>query len=189
MITLKEISRLKLKEAGELLISIPTGMQIAASNALNRAAIAGRAAAVKKARESYYISAAEVRSTITITNARKDRLITSIRSKGTRRELINYKTLPNTIKTGKKIAVLMVAVKKSTGVKPIPGAFIQKGTSSGQLHVLKRDGSDRYPIHIKYGPSVPEMLGTNNVRAEVEERANTILASRLDHEITRLLTK
>lgn len=188
MITLKEISRIKLAEAEKLLISIPDGMEIAVSRALNRAAIAGRASAVKKTVKAYYISADEVRKTTEIINARKDRLFAVIESKGKRRELIHYKTLPQNITTGKKIAVLKVAVKK-TGMKPIPGAFIQQGTSTGKLHVLKRVGSDQYPIHIKYGPSVPEMLGTDNVWAEVEERANIILTRRLDHEITRLLTK
>lgn len=189
MITLSEISPLKLHEAQKLLNSIPNGVSIAGANAINRAALAGQAAAVKKAREEYHVSAREVRNTITIKKADKNKLFASVTSRGTRRELIQFKTLPNSIKRGKRIAVLLVAVKKNTGVKPLPGAFIERGTSSGKLHVLKREGTARYPIHIKYGPSVPEMIGVEKVRVFVEERAKSVLANRLEHEIDRLLSK
>ncbi|MGL5511924.1 MAG: phage tail protein [Sporomusa sp.] len=71
----------------------------------------------------------------------------------------------------------------------MPGAFIEKGTSSGRLHVLQREGKDRYPLHIKYGPSVPQMIGAEKTRTFIEDRAYGVLANRLDYEINRLLTK
>lgn len=189
MITLKEISRQKLADAQQLLVTVPNGAKTAASNALNRAAMAGRVVAVKRAREEYYVSAAEVRKTININKASRNRLVASIEAVDTRRELIRFKTLPNTITRGRQVAEVQVMVKKSEGAKPLPGAFIEIGTSSGQMHVLKREGADQYPIHIKYGPSVPQMIGAENVRLEIENRAYEVLANRLDHEIDRLLSK
>lgn len=156
------------------------------ARALNRAVENARTNVVKKTREDYNVKASDVRGTIRVEKATPGNLKVIVRSRDTRRELINFKVSPGKPKPKKPPAVLRVAVKKG-GFKDLPGAFVAAGTSSGKMHVLKRAGGTRYPIHIKYGPSIPEMIGQPKIRIYVETEAKATFERRLDHEINRLL--
>ncbi len=159
--------------------------------ALNRAATTAKTEVVKQAKENYFVGAAEVRKTITITKASRDRLRAIVNSKATRRELIAFKVSPKNPKPKKRPKMVKVAVRKDGGLKDLLGAFVRSGTSSGKPHVLMRTSKERYPIHIKYGPSVPEMIGKNLSNREfkvlVEKRVQETYEKRLDHEIKRVL--
>lgn len=158
--------------------------------ALNRASDSARTEVTKQAKENYYIGSAEVRKTITITKATKDRLRAIVTSKATRRELMAFKVSPKNPTPKKRPKVVKVAVKKEGGLKELLGAFVRSGTSSGKPHVLMRTSKERYPIHIKYGPSVPEMIGQNlsnrQFKMLVERKVQDTYERRLDHEIKRV---
>ena len=173
-----------MRMAEDMLRQIPKGVEKAASRALNRAIRSGATAAARKAREEYYVLHRSIISTIKIHPATESRLIARAVSKGPRRELMDFRVNPT---APRKVPVVRVAVRKSTGYKDLRGAFVAKGKSTAKTHVLRRAGKERYPIHIKYGPAVPEMIGSQRVRPFVEERALDVLSARLEHEIGRLL--
>jgi hypothetical protein len=91
----------------------------------------------------------------------------------------------------KKRKTVKVAVRKDSGLRELLGVFVQAGTSSGKPHVLQRATSKRYPIHIKYGPSVPEMIGTNlsnrQFKRVVEDKVKETYERRLDLEIAWII--
>lgn len=159
--------------------------------ALNRASDSARTEVTKQAMENYFVPSGEVRKTIKITRATRDQLQAIITSKATRRELIAFKVSPKNPRHKNPPKVLKVAVKKEGGLKELLGAFVAKGVSTGKPHVLKRTSEERYPIHIKYGPSVPEMIGTNlknrGFKTLIEKKVQEIYERRLDHEIKRVL--
>ena len=160
------------------------------ARALNRSAESARTNVVRQAREAYFVKSADVRGTITIQKATTDRLWVIVKSRGTRRPLSAFNVKPGRPIPKKPPAVLRVAVMRS-GLKGLPGAFLARGRASGKLHVLTRVSSKRYPIRIRYGPSVPEMIGSNLskgvYRSHVERQAEEIFVKRLDHEINRVL--
>ena len=154
--------------------------------ALNRAIENARTNVVKKTREEYYVKASDIRGTIKLEKATPDSLRAIVRAKDTRRELINFNVRPGKPKP-KKPPILRVAIKKGSGFVNFAGAFLARGTSTGKLHVLKRVTESRYPIHIKYGIAIPQMIGHPRVKVYVEEQAREIFKKRVDHEINRLL--
>lgn len=98
---------------------------------------------------------------------------------------MQFRVLPKNA-SDKRPKVLKVAVKKN-GTKALPGAFVALGRSSGKQHVLMRVGRSRYPINIKYGPSIPEMAGNEKIAQLVEGRAREVFDVRLQHEMSRVL--
>lgn len=181
-----ELTIEQIEKAERMLIHIPGAAPKAMARAINRAAEAARTAAAREVRQRYYIKYHDIQKTIQIKKADPSHLIANVISRDTRRELINFRVRPNEPRHKRPPRVLRVAVKKD-GLKKLPSAFVARGTSTGKLHVLKRVGKERYPLHIKYGPSVPEMMGTDDVSQAVEERAMEVLGDRLDHEINRIL--
>ncbi|MDR7869201.1 MAG: phage tail protein [Sporomusaceae bacterium] len=180
------IDESQMARAKLVLDGIPKGIEKAASRALNRAIESGMVEAARKSREQYFVSAADVRASIRINRATESKLIASAISRGTKRELSQFRVSP--LRVGKPLPkMLRVAVKKDGGLKDLPGAFLARGKSSGKLHVLARVEKTRYPIHVKYGPSVPEMIGVEKIKPYVEAKARDVLQVRLDHEISRLL--
>ncbi|TEB13367.1 phage tail protein [Pelotomaculum propionicicum] len=155
--------------------------------ALNRSVENARTNVVSSATEEYYVSATAVRKTITITKATEARLRVKVHSKDTGRELIDFKVSPKNPGLKRPPAVQRVGVKKGSGLKDLPGAFVRKGIKTGKPHVLKRTTSKRYPINVKYGISVPQMIGSKKVRLRIENEARAIFEKRLDHEISRIL--
>lgn len=177
-----------MQKARQLLDHIPSGAEQAAARALNRAAEMGKTAASRKARESYTISAYAINKAVKVNPANSKKLIASIKARGTRKELVDFKISPRVPAPGKRKTV-SVSVVKTSGMKALKGAFLAYGVETGMLHVLKRTGKGRYPIHIKYGPSIPEMIGGKRVKKYVEEVAMKVLPIRVEHEIDRLLEK
>lgn len=179
----------KFEETEKMLNTLPGGAIQAGCRALNRAALTGRVAAIKKAKERYYINSTNLRNGMKLKKATKSMLLAKITSKSTRRELIDFNVSPKEVIRGNKISQLKISVKRGGSAKVIPRTFVEKGTQSGRVHVLQRMGKERYPIHIKYGPSPTEMLSSADVIPYVEEQAGMTLLKRLDHEIDYLLGK
>lgn len=178
----------RMQEAETLLLGIPGGAEKAAVRALNRAITTAQTAASYKARRVYTIKNDAFKKGMKIKKARRGELLARLSSKSARRELVDFSVSPGTIQRGKKSGQLQVAVKRAGGLKPLPGAFVERGRKDGRLHVLKREGRARYPLHIKYGPSPSEMLAGEDVVPYVEKRAKEMLAKRLEHEIDHLLS-
>lgn len=160
------------------------------ANALNRSAEEVRTLVVKKTREDYYVKASDVRNTITITRATEDRTRVIVLSRATKRELAAFIVRPSLPNPQKPPSVLRVAVKKD-GLKDLPGAFLVRGISTGNLHVTTRVAVKRYPIRTQYGPAVPQMIGQEmnqrQFKNHVENQVKQTFNKRLEHEINRVL--
>ena len=183
-----DLTALQLSRARGALQHIPNAAPKAIVAAINRSADSAKTEAGRKVAENYNIIVRDVRSTIHIKKATASsrQILAVVSSSGTRIPLIKFKVRPGGI-TKRTSPIIKVAVLKGGGAKALPHAFVTKGKNTGITNVMQRQTEERYPIHIKYGPAVPEMLGTNKVKNFVESRAMEVLDNRLEHEINRIL--
>ena len=180
-----EVRADQIERAQALLGHIPNAVPKAVVNAINRAAQGGRTDAVRKAREEYVIQAGRIRENIEIRQANSANLSASIISRGRPRALSYFKISPDSPAKHRPPDGVYVKVK-SNGGKTIAKSFVAK-MASGHVGVFNREGAKRFPIVERYGPSIPQMIGSDSVRAFVEEGAQRRLDERLDHEINRIL--
>lgn len=166
---------------------IPGAIPKALSAAINRAAEGARTDAVKKVREEYVITAARIRETINIDKANATNLAARIKSRGRPRALSYFKLRPGKPTRRRPKDGVHVQVKRSGG-GPVAKSFVAK-MASGHVGVFHRQGSGRFPIVQRYGPSVAQMVGSPSVSRYVEESAQRRLGDRLDHEINRILKR
>jgi hypothetical protein len=177
------IDAIKFKEVEQALGEYKNKTPTALSRAINRAASNAKTNASKKAREQYNIKAKDVNSTFKITNANKSSLGAVIKSTGERIPLIKFKVSPSKPNTKKPPKVLKVEVKKG-GLKELVGAFVANVNGN---KVFRRASGARLPIQQLFGPAVPQMLGTDNIREFIQNEASKVFDQRLDHEIERIL--
>jgi Prophage minor tail protein Z (GPZ). len=176
-----------IQRAETLLGGIKNALPTAASRAINRALGSARAEAVRAVRAEYTVAAGDVRKTMVITTARPTLLLGSIRATGGPIALSKFDVSPSRPNPKARNPVT-VRVKKSSGRKVVKKAFLAE-MSSGHIGVFKRAGKARLPIEQSFGPSVPQMLGAENVTQKVEAKAQATLDKRMDHEISRILDK
>ncbi|OLN21405.1 hypothetical protein BTO30_14895 [Domibacillus antri] len=174
----------QLEKARAALIEVPNGLPKAVMRAVNRSAQSARTEAGRAARQEYHIKQADVTSTIRIHRASMGDFGASVVSKGSVIPLIKFRVNPKAPNPKRKRPIT-ARVKKGGG-GPIPGAFVAQ-MRSGYIGVFSRVGKPRLPIEQLYGPSIPQMLGSDTVSAWVENKAYDTLQKRLDHEISRLV--
>lgn len=170
-----------LEKAAKLLSEVPNGYEAAISRSMNRAATAGRSAAVSTIRQEYTIKASTVRRNFTIHKATRSDLEALVTSKGPRIPLVNYKTRPKTDTTGNARKPVRVAVKARGGLKPLGKSFVYRGK------ILQRLDTSSLPVQEVYGPAIPVLSGNNEVVDNVEKTMQETFLKRLDHEIGYLL--
>ena len=151
--------------------------------ALNRAVESARAAAVQEIRQTYTVKAKEVRGTMRVIKASRKTLSAQLRSRGNLIPLDHFKYKPKQPRPKNPPKALQVQVKK-TGYKELLHSFV---ADINGPKIWQRVGKSRLPIRRLMGPAVPEMLGQDNVRAKVLEKALETYKKRLDHEINRML--
>lgn len=154
----------------------------AISNALNRAATNVNANIKKEIRKEYHIKAGDVQATLSKTRASKGSLSASVMSKGHLIGLDKFKVSPKTINPKRK-SLISIAVKKSGG-KRVKGAFMADVNGA---KLFMRLNKSRLPIRRLFGPSIPQMLGNEDVRGVIEEQGKETFDGRLEHEINRIL--
>lgn len=169
-----------LEKAAKLLSEVPNGYEAAVSRSMNRAATAGRSAAVSTIRQEY-TKASTVRRNFTIHKATRSDLEALVTSKGPRIPLVNYKTRPKTDTTGNARKPVRVAVKARGGLKPLGKSFVYRGK------ILQRLDTSSLPVQEVYGPAIPVLSGNNEVVDNVEKTMQETCLKRLDHETGYLL--
>lgn len=179
-----ELTAEQIKKAQDYLGHIPGAVPRALANAINRAAESARTEAARKAREIYHVKHKDIISTIKIKKASQDDLTAVVSSSGNLLPLSKFRITPRRPQPKRKKPVI-VRVKRGGG-GPVKNVFVAK-MQSGHIGVFARVGKARLPIQEKYGPSIPQMLGSPTVSAWVEEKAVERLEQRLDHEINRIL--
>lgn len=181
------ISNDTLAKHAETLKNLGSNGNKALARALNRAIDAGATQAARSASSRYLVANGTVKKTIKTKKANANNLSAKFISSGGAIPLINFKTNPKSVPTKKPKKLLQAGVLRGGGIKSIKNAFISRGKSSGKVHVLQRTTDNAYPIKILYGPSIPQMIGSEKVGKQVEERAIEVLDSRVQHEFDRML--
>lgn len=183
-----------LKTARELFADSPKVVRIAAAKAINRANTAVQKEVSKAIRKNYEISAKNIKKGFKLKRATAGQPMGAVISRGTPTLITHFKLKPDPTKmmaalrngaiAGKSVGPISVKVKKGSSFVPVRGLFIQKSSRSGYAGAMQRYVKSAYPLHIPYGPSVPQMFGNEETLAELIPVAEEVLNDRFLHEIT-----
>ncbi len=184
MITIDEKG---LKEAQMLLADMPKAVPKAAARAINRAATAAKTEAWKQIKKDYTIKQTYVRKAWDkITKATASNLSAKLISRGPVMALSYFKIKPKSPPKRRPKNPVYAQVRNDGG-GTIRGAFVAR-MKSGHTGVFHRTrGNQSLPIKQNFGPSVPQMLGSETVSAFIEKRASEVLNKRFEHEVNAIL--
>lgn len=181
------------KEAYDLFADNHKVVRIAAAKAINRANSAVQKEVSKAIRKNYEISAKNIKKGFKLKRATAGQPMGAVISRGTPTLITHFKLKPDPTKmmaalrsgaiAGKSVGPISVKVKKGSSFVPIRGLFIQKSSRSGYAGPMERYAKSAYPLHIPYGPSVPQMFGNEETLAELIPVAEEVLNDRFLHEI------
>lgn len=160
------------------LSGVKNGAPRAISRAINRTVSFGKTRISKLTREEYTIRAGDIKSASKTFKANASNLRGEISFKGRTKQLRDFGVRVN--RKG-----LRVSVKRGTGFKRLPTAFIRT-VNSGPA-IMRRVGRERYPLEVLHGPSVPQMAGSVNVTPKVAKDIEAKLSERLEHEMNAIL--
>lgn len=182
------------KEAYDLFADNHKVVRIAAAKAINRANTAVQKEVSKAIRKNYEISAKKIKKGFKLKRATAGQPIGAVISRGAPTLITHFKLKPDPTKmmaalrsgaiAGKSVGPISVKVKKGSSFVPVRGLFIQKSSRSGYAGAMQRYVKSAYPLHIPYGPSVPQMFGNEETLAELIPVAEEVLNDRFLHEIT-----
>jgi len=150
------------------------------SRALNRSATFARTASARKVRQTYRVKHAQVIGSIKIKKAYPGDLVAELRSEDSPIPLTGFQASKN--RKGYR-----VSVKRGTG-KQINHAFLLTPSKFGDSNISIRKTANRTPTQGLFGPSIPQMIGNENIIDGVVDEATEMLGKRMEHEISRLLT-
>ncbi len=182
------------KEAYDLFADNHKVVRIASAKAINRANSAVQKEVSKAIRKNYEISAKNIKKGFKLKRATAGQPMGAVISRGTPTLITHFKLKPDPTKmmaalrngaiAGKSVGPISVKVKKGSSFVPVRGLFIQKSSRSGYAGAMQRYVKSAYPLHIPYGPSVPQMFGNEETLAELIPVAEEVLNDRFLHEIT-----
>lgn len=182
------VSEDTLRRVNLLLKRINDGAEKVFQSALKRAADAGRTEAKRSVTDNYTLGSGGFDS-----NVRADTHYSA--GMGGTEVRIRYagKVIP-LIKFQHSISRkngAVVHVRKDSGSEALVHAFqatVKAGDSGSHTGIFEREGRERHPIAQLYGPSVPQMMYSNeNVIKQVSEKISETFEKRAEHEILRLL--
>lgn len=179
-----EISAETIERVETLLAGVPKGAERALSNAMNRGLSKMKTGAAKKVREVYTVQSSAINEATNtrIQKASTGNLAGYIHFSGYKIPLYKFKVTPKAPGIKKQVTA---AVKKGGGTA-FENAFIAQ-MKSGHIRVFERETSKRFPIEEKMGLAMAQMVGNQNVIAELEKEAQETVNTRITHEIDRLL--
>lgn len=172
-----------LEYAQQMLGGAPKQIEQAAANAINRTITKIKTQTSKSIRKNYLISAKNVKGTLNIKRASRSKLRGVLASRGRPVLLTAFRVRAN------KRGPVKVQVRKQSGAKAVPGLFLgvsRKGYTGAMQRTQRKA---RYPLRIPYGPSVPQMFGSENVIGELTPLAEATLNERFLHEVEYLFSK
>lgn len=183
------VSDKQIERAEQMLHGLPGAVPKVLFRAINRGITTARAEAVRKVREGYHVKAGDVRQTMTLHRANSNNLVGRVASKGGVMPLISFDVSPKRPSPARR-SPYNARIQKGGGRKSLGKAFVAR-MPNGSMGVYERFGPYRrgagQKIKPKYGPSVPQMLGSKDVVEHVSEKARQMMDSRIDHEINRIL--
>lgn len=173
-----------LDRATKLLAGFPDGIQKAAEAALKRAGTSGRATAAKEVGKQYYLSSGDFKKyTKSFQHVTKsgNEITVSLNFRGYHVPLIRFKTSLTSA------GLIRSQVKRSSSGDILKHVF-QAEMKSGHIGLFERYGKLRLPIEQKFGPSVPQMMGTNTELADaVGKDIEKTFSERMEHEVLAVM--
>ena len=169
--------------AQQLLGKATKEINLAAVNAINRTITKIKTQTSKSIRKNYLVSAKNVKGTLNIKRASRSKLRGVLASQGSPLLLTTFRVRAN------KRGPVKVQVRKLGGAKAVPGLFLgvsRKGYTGAMQRAQRKA---RYPLRIPYGPSVPQMFGSENVIGELTPLAEATLNERFLHEVEYRFSK
>lgn len=157
------------------------------SRAISRAITAGRTQAGREAAKNYAIRQGRVSERARITKPSANAPVAELKFSGPSLNIADYRVSPSKPDPARR-PVLRVMVSKTGGMRPMRGPFLLN-LRSGSIKAFKREGRARYPIRPVFGPSIPQLVGSEQVSEAVIDRMVEVMDKRLDHEINRELLK
>ena len=174
----------------EALSLVPGGMLLACQRAANKSIKSLKVAAKKAVRDEYSIKSSDLDRQFSIIQASKWNPRAELHASGSRSISLSHfnpreKKVASESRTGSGTTIrkgVTVKVKKIGSRKLVKGAFTNKAGA-----IFKRSGDSRLPIKKLYGPSPLRMLEDSSVQAELEFKAQELMATNLEHEATYIL--
>lgn len=166
--------------AQAMLQACPFRVKAAAVNAINRTITKMRTAVSVDVRSEYVIPAKVVKNTLFISRASRSRVSGLIRSTGRPVPLQAFR-----VSSGRRKGPLKAKVRKKAAPVAVPGMFrgVSRRGYAGLMQ--RRHRKQAYPLRIPYGPSVPQMLGAEQVTRKIERDAEQYLRERFLHEVAQ----
>lgn len=174
----------QLKSIEQQLENIPRQAPHIIRRALNRGLTTMQTTAKKEVRNKYHIKAGHIQEHLSSDKATTSDLQVRLSGKGRPIPLDRFKYAPTTVNHKRKKPVT-VAVKKD-GNKVLPGAFVKDVNGN---KIFKREGKKRLPIKRLYGPSLPQMMGGDEMTEAIKAAGLKTFETRTSHEISRLLER
>ena len=164
-----------------VLNSTKKGAQTAVNRAINRALMRGRTVASKSLRGRYTIKASDVKKSTRLRRPGGTETSGQLVFSGPELTIAHFRIRPSgRDTTGNNRQLVRVEVER-TGLKPLKNAFVYNGT------VFQRKGATRLPIEPRYGPSVPQMVGNENITEGIQSEMRDTFLRRINQEAMRLI--
>ncbi|MFF2794977.1 phage tail protein [Lysinibacillus xylanilyticus] len=160
----------------------PKEAKIVLWRAINRSATAVRTRSSVAIRSHYIVKAGDVKKRIKIKKATVNGLSAQIRASGPVTPIMKFDVTPSSPKNTQVSA----RVLKRGSRKKINNGFVAR-VGNGHVNVFTRVGSSRFPIQGRYGPSIAQMMGKDDLMEDIIGRGQTVLNERLEHDLDRLL--
>lgn len=181
------------KEAYDFFADSHKVVRVAAAKAINRANSAVQTNVSKVIRAHYEISAKNIKKGFKLKRATAGKPMGAVVSRGAPTLITRFKLKPDPTKmlealrngaiAARSVGPIRVKVKRSDAFVPVPGLFIQRTSRSGYAGPMHRYFKYAYPLRIPYGPSVPQMFGSEEALEELTPIAEKVLNDRFLHEI------
>ena len=196
--------------AARLLAGVEGGVEKAVRSAMSRAVARLRSSNVKAVRERYAISAASIRESENVQVSYDSGVQAFVRFSGARIPLFRFDgASPHqpTRDTSGRLPVMSgddhwrlmypsVAasghVLKDTSPYSFEKAFVARMGSTGHIGIFERTGgmtsNGKDEIEELFGPSVPQMLGSEDVEKSLADEAMKSFEKDLDHSVMAILS-
>lgn len=188
-----DVTEKQLKRAQAALGHIPGAAEPAITRAINRAISAANVEATRQIQVKYTLKGKKtVNAAKRITRrATKRSLSAVIEAKGSPIPLGAFITNPKKPPKRRPKKKLFAQVKQGEGGQ-VRSAFITT-VQTGHIGIrhagvfVRTKGNASLPIKQLYGPSVPQMIGDEEIKDYLERHAKAVLDDRLEHEINVIL--
>ncbi len=162
--------------------AMPQAIPLAIARAMNRTISSAKTEASRALRAKYTLKAATINETMSIIRAKPNSLVAELNSRSytSSLPLNRYKVRPRQDTTGSPHRAVTIEKIKGKPIKLEKG-FVWNG------NVFARSGDSRLPIIKQTGPTVPQLLNSEKILPQIQEKAQQTFEKRLSHEVEAIL--